>query len=257
MHHISDIFLIDLHEKSANNLIKHNSYLFLMDNVTIVLIEPQVPGNVGAVARVMANFSFSKLIIVNSLCDIKDKEAIDRAKHGIEILINAKICDISILKKFDLVVGTTAKLGNRYNIKRLPLAPKQLKDKIPKKGNIAIVFGNEGEGLTNEQVSMCDYVVNIPSDKKYPVLNLSHSVAVILYELFDAKPIHELMDKSQKDLINKLINDTLPYLGYTDKKKIENQKRTWNQIISKAGMTKREAFIIIGYLKKVFNNTKK
>ena len=227
-----------------------------MKNVTIMLVEPQTSGNVGAVARVMANFGFEKLIIVDPLCDIKDKEAVDRAKHGLFVLEKAKVKDMKFLNSFDLVVGTTAKLGNRYNIKRLPLTPKQLAEKIPKSGKVAILFGNEGEGLTNEQISVCDYVVNIPAHKSYPVLNLSHSVSVVLYELFsssilNSEPLYESIDAQQKKLINEFISKSLPKLGFTDSKKIERQKKTWNQVIAKSGMTKREAFIVMGFLKKV------
>ncbi|MFA6088317.1 MAG: RNA methyltransferase [Candidatus Woesearchaeota archaeon] len=224
-----------------------------MNNVTIVLIKPQIPGNIGAIARVMGNFAFQNLVIIEPKCDPFDKEALDRAKHAKPILESAKVKDISCLKEFDLVIGTTAKLGNKYNIKRLFVTPKQLKEKLPKKGKVAILFGNEGEGLSNEEVSLCDFVVYIPTNPEYPTLNLSHSVSVILYELFDAKPIHELMDKKQKDFINKLISENLPLLGFTDKMKTENQKRTWNQILSKSSMSKREAFIIMGYFKKSLN----
>jgi tRNA/rRNA methyltransferase len=228
-----------------------------MKNVSIVLVEPQTPGNIGAVARVMANFSFDNLIIINPLCDIFEKDAIDRAKHGKYVLDKSKQISFEELDKFDLVIGTTAKLGNRYNIKRLPISSKELIKKIPKKAKVALLFGNEGEGLTNEQIKKCDFIVNIPANKKYPVLNLSHSVTILLYELFDSKPDFESIDKNQKDLLNEVISGIIPLIGFKDPKKIEREKKVWNQIISKSSMTKREGFVILGFLKKVLNKVKK
>jgi len=203
-----------------------------MKNIDIVLIEPKTSGNVGAIARVMANFDFSKLVIVNSQCDINDDECRNRAKHAQTILDKAKQIDFEKLKKYDLIVGTTAKLGNQYNIKRLAITPKELKSKLPKNKKVAIVFGTEGDGLTNEQINMCDFVMSIPASSKYKTLNLSQSVGIILYELFDAKPSFDMVDRKQISLIDKLIDEIIPKVGISDEKKTATQKKTFRKLLN-------------------------
>ncbi|TAL57830.1 MAG: RNA methyltransferase, partial [Nanoarchaeota archaeon] len=79
--------------------------------ISIVLIRPEVAGNVGAVARAMSNFGFSKLVIINPVCDIKSKECLDRAKHAKNIILNAKIGNEKLLEEFDYVIATTSQLG--------------------------------------------------------------------------------------------------------------------------------------------------
>ena len=149
--------------------------------ISIILIEPKKSGNLGAVARAMANFGFDNLVLVNPKCKKTAKEAIKRAKHGLAVLKKAKV--VKKIPKMDTLIATTAMLGTDYNIPRSPISPAQLSKIIPSKGKVGIVFGREGPGLTNEEVLACDFVCTIPSSKKYPTLNLSHSVALVCYEL--------------------------------------------------------------------------
>jgi len=133
--------------------------------ISIVLIEPENPGNIGAITRVMANFGFESLFLVNPKCDHLSQEAKNRAKHAQEVLNNAKT--IKNLNKFDYLIATTAQIGTDYNLPRSPIKPEQLAKILPEKGNIALVFGREGIGLTNEEINKADFVVTIPTNKKY------------------------------------------------------------------------------------------
>ena len=91
--------------------------------IYIVLIEPEIEGNIGAIARSMKNFGLKNLILINPKADHTSDEARCRAKHAQDILDNIKIKDISFLKTMDNVFGTTAKLGTEYNIPRTPITP--------------------------------------------------------------------------------------------------------------------------------------
>lgn len=79
--------------------------------ISVILVEPETSGNIGAIARLMANFCMNDLILVNPKCNHLDNEGKARAKHGLRILKDAKISDISILKEFDCVIATTAMNG--------------------------------------------------------------------------------------------------------------------------------------------------
>ncbi|MBU1031280.1 MAG: RNA methyltransferase [Nanoarchaeota archaeon] len=227
--------------------------------ISIVLVEPENQGNIGAIARLIANFEFEKLILINPKCKIEE-EAYNRAKHAQKILKKAKISDFSKLKKFDYLIGTTAKLGSDYNIPRCPVTPEQLAEKISKlekKTKIAILFGREGTGLTNEELKMCDFTVTIPGSENYPTLNLSHAVGIILYELFkklsgDKRTVHiKSVSKREKDQIEKMFIEVLDKMTFSTPEKKETQKIVWKKIFGKSFLTKREAFAVMGFLKKL------
>jgi len=221
---------------------------------TVVLVEPETEGNVGAVARVMSNFGFDKLEIVNPKCDIFGKQSIDRAKHAVNILRSAKIVSWGEVLKHDTVVATTAQLGRDYNVCRVPLTPETLGKTA--KGDVAIVFGREGHGLSNDEVRECSFVVVIPSSIEQGVMNLSHAVAIILYELFkhsDKRKRGEgyrLASSEDKAQIMKLLEKKLLSMNFVTEQKRDTQRKVWQRILGKSFMTRREAFAIMGFLKK-------
>jgi len=221
--------------------------------IAIILIEPENPGNIGAVARVMKNFGFSSLILVNPKCKI-DQEARNRAKWANDILKKAKI--VKKMPKMHTLVATTSQLGTDYNIPRSPITPEQLAEKINVNKKIGIVFGREGSGLNNKEIEACDFVVTIPNHKKYPTMNLSHSVAVILYELFKGNQERigeqiKIADKKDKEHLLKLINSKLDKMEFATASKRKTQKIIWKRIIGKSFLTKREAFALMGFFKKL------
>jgi len=213
-------------------------------------MEPEKSGNVGAVARAMANFGFNKLVIINPKCNPLDEEAIRRAKHAKNMLKKAKIAKKDILKKFDVLIATTAVKGDDYNVARCSLDLEELKSKLKtcKGGNIGVLFGREGIGLTNKEVEQADFTVTITTSKKYKTMNLSHSVAVVLYELSKLKNKEKVPYATQKDkeilfnYINKTINNS-----DEDKSRKSVQKIVWKRVIGKAMITKRECFSLFGF----------
>lgn len=222
--------------------------------INVILVEPEKEGNIGAIARIMKNFDCENMFLINPKCSHLGKEALDRAKHAKEILVNAKIISFKDLEKFDYKIATTSQLGSDYNISRSPIKPAELL-KIIKPGNIALIFGREGIGMTNEEISKTDFVVTIPTSKKYPTMNLSHSVAIILYELFKEKenitshirPI----GKKELEQIERMFNNLLDNIKFTTPEKKETQKKVWKKTFSKSFLSKREAYAVMGLLKKL------
>jgi len=222
--------------------------------ITIVLVEPRNSGNLGAVARAMANFGFEKLVLVNPKCNPMSKTAKNRAKWAQDVLKKADVTrDFGYLKRFSTLIATTGKLGTDYNIPRSPITPENL-SKIAQK-NTAIVFGRENTGLTNEEINLCDFVVTIPASKKYPVMNLSHAVAVVLYEL--AKNRENISShivfaaKKEKQQLMKMLNKALDRMDFATKEKKNTQIKVWKRMIGKSFLTKREAFALMGFLRKI------
>ncbi|MBS1266620.1 MAG: tRNA (cytidine-2'-O-)-methyltransferase TrmJ [Candidatus Woesearchaeota archaeon] len=225
--------------------------------ITVVLFEIQTPGNLGAIARSMKNFGIKNLVLINPECSMDDQEALTRAMHAKDILANAKVKKTDYLKKFDIVVGTTAKTGSDYNISRVPITPKDFAKKTTNsKANIALLIGKEDIGLTNKEISKCDYIVKIPASKDYSTLNISHALAILLYEIFQAKDTQinkkfPPMTKTEKKIIFQKINNILDKMHFSTEDKRETQRKVWKRIIGKAMLTKREAFALLGFLRKL------
>lgn len=224
--------------------------------ITVLGVELASPGNIGAIARVMQNFGIEDLILIKPKCDYLSKEAMDRATHAKMVLINTK--QLPSLKdaknKFDTLVATTARTGTDYNIQRTPLTPEQFAKMVPKLGNIGIVLGREDHGLSNNEVSLCDFIVTIPSFKRNNPLNISHAAAVIFYEIFknnESKNTIAMASGTEKDALMKLINSFLDKIEFSTKEKRETQRKLWKRIIGKSMLTKREAFGLCGFFRKL------
>ena len=229
--------------------------------ISVVLMGVENSGNIGAVARAMKNFGINELILIEPKAEHLSDEAIRRAKHGKDVLEKAKIKKIGFLKNFDYVIGTTSKLGTDYNIQRTALMPWEVSEKInmaEKSLKIAVVFGRESIGLTNKEIRHCDFIATIPCVKEYSALNLSHAVAIMLYEITknyklkgQRKEDVEYATAKEKGLVMKEINGILNNVKFSTKYKKETQEKVWKRIFSKSMMTKREAFAVIGLLKKI------
>ena len=238
--------------------------------ITFVLMEPEVAGNVGAIARVMKNFGFKDLVIIDPKCDIKSIEAEGRAKHARDVLRRARIAKPSVLKDFHTVIATTSQLGTDYNIPRSPVTPDQLADILPegalsssKSPNIAILFGREGIGLRNEEVLDADFVLTIPTQRGYPTLNLSHSVAIVAYEVSkhrSTRKVHShipLATNLERRQLTKMLDEVLDRLDFATKERKETQKKVWKRVFSKSFMSKRESFAVMGFFRHLLNKLKR
>lgn len=156
-----------------------------MPRIRLILVEPENEGNVGAVARAMKNFGIEDLVLVRP-CSL-GVEARKRAMHGAPILSEAKTFDDieEALRGSDLVVGTSGiDTESERKFSRIALTPRELAVRIaPLDGTVALIFGRENFGLYDEELANCDLLVTIPAAKEYPILNLSHAAAILLYEL--------------------------------------------------------------------------
>ena len=157
------------------------------EDVCVVLVHPQNDGNIGAVARSMLNFGFSDLRIIGRSAEWSE-EARKRAKNAQSVLDGAQ-CHEKLedaVTDCSTVVGTS---GKREDGDKTTLRHFLLPDELPSRlsgvqGRVALVFGPEGKGLLNEELSECDLLVTIPTWEGYPILNLSHAVSVVCFSWF-------------------------------------------------------------------------
>ncbi len=155
--------------------------------IKIVLVEPQVPGNIGSTARAMKNFGLSSLRLVRP-CEYKVSETYWLGVHADDVIDAAGVYDTleDALRDVHWSVATT----NRTRFTHFPVhTPVECAAKIRETSpatNVALVFGRERNGLTNEEVHQCHVILTIPTFEASPALNLSHAVAVVLYDVYRA-----------------------------------------------------------------------
>jgi tRNA/rRNA methyltransferase len=153
----------------------------------MVLVRPHIAANLGAVARVMRNFGFSDLVLVAAAADPLDAEARKLSTHGEAILRQARVVGelAEAVAECVLVAGTSARTGGPFRTQS-ETAPDQIAAKLVEAaaaGPVALVFGPEASGLSNDEVSRCHHLIHIPARDDYPALNLAQAVAICLYEL--------------------------------------------------------------------------
>jgi tRNA/rRNA methyltransferase len=228
----------------------------------VVLVEPQHPGNLGAVARAMLNFGFDRLALVNPQCEIDDV-ALARAMHAKRVLTNAKTYKTlkAATRKSGFIVATsgiTSENDNQYG--RHPLTPRELGERVGSvRGEVALVFGREDYGLYNDELELADALVNIPTGGEYPIMNLSHAVAVVTYELFQpgakrAKPREAA--PVEKEKLNEFFDDLLDSIDYPAHRR-RNTKLMWRRMMGRAVPTKWEFYTLAGVLKDAAKGTRR
>ena len=184
--------------------------------LTIVLIGTSHPGNLGAICRSMLNYGFDKLRLVNPKCDHLDVEARNRAKHAGRIL---QTCESfksleEATSDCSLVVGTSGKreVGSKTTFRHFTY-PWEFSKRISQfNGKIALVFGEEGKGMSTDELEMCDFLATLPTWEGYPIANLSHAVNAFVYELHKERVINNQgKDNSIPDIVplERSINENL------------------------------------------------
>jgi tRNA/rRNA methyltransferase len=228
-----------------------------LDALSIVLVRPRFPENVGSVARVMKNMGLHRLILVDG-CSSLHPNAYKLASGAEEILERAEEFPTlgEAVSGMGCVVGTTSRRGKE----RTPfLSPRDLlKELIPLSitNSIALVFGPEREGLTNEELSLCRLTVRIPSSRAFPSLNLSHAVMILCYEFFQSSlPIKERpAELARTEDLEKMfehMEGTLLDIGFLEPKHPAPIMRVLRRLFGKSQLDPREVQILHGIWSKV------
>jgi TrmH family RNA methyltransferase len=232
----------------------------LLDNIYIVFVECESSGNIGFLARVMANFGLKNLVLIKP-CELKE-DAYYQAMHAKSIVENAvNYATYPTLKDFfksidiNFIVATTGTPGGSYNLSRIPIKPEELGKSLNFNSKIAILFGREGNGLYNEEINMCDIIVSIPTNPGYPIMNISHAAAIICYELFKNKnefPVEGLEEATsiEKEYLLKDMDEIIKKLDIPLHKE-KNGLKSFKNIINRAFITGREAHTLKGILRRI------
>ena len=154
----------------------------MFNNISFILHKPQLSENIGACARAMKNFNFSKLIIINPKPIYPNDKIVATSVGAREIIKKSKLYNNlePVMKNIDILISTTSRFRNK-NIKHIKL--NEL-NKIDFSKKVGFLFGPEASGLSNNEISFSSYVLQIPSNSKFKSLNLSHSLIIVAQTIF-------------------------------------------------------------------------
>ncbi|MBM4338075.1 MAG: RNA methyltransferase [Deltaproteobacteria bacterium] len=226
--------------------------IIVLDSISIILVRPRFPENIGSVARAMKNMGLHRLTVVNG-CSPLHMNAYKLASGGEDILERAEefIELREAISGMGCIVGTTSRQGKE----RAPLlTPRELTEQlipISQKNSIALVFGSEKEGLTNEELSLCHLYARILSSESFPSLNLAHAVMVLCYELFQSsvttsdRPT-QMASSEQMEKMFAHMERTLLDIGFLEAKNPKRIMRTLRRLFGRSQMEERDVRILQG-----------
>jgi tRNA/rRNA methyltransferase len=223
-----------------------------MPEISFVLVEPLHEGNVGFAARVMKNFGFSDLVLVNP-CPLADL-ALACAMHASDVLENARTMTMDeVFSGYQLIVAATGAYSKSVcRSTRMPYySPREIREQIRKvKGKVAILFGRENRGLSNDEVRKCDLICTIPASLDYPILNISHAVGIICYELADLPGgTYSLAGREEMERLYEHLDTFLDRIDHPDFKR-QNTLLMARRILGRTRLTTREVTTIHGILRR-------
>ena len=227
----------------------------ILDNVRIVLVGTLYCGNLGQVCRAMANMGLSDLALAAPNLDDDWELGEKFAVHAQDLLSSrVEYADLkSAIADCAFVVGTTARTGLYRQHVKTPreLAPELLQ--LAEQGKVAVVFGREDKGLTNEEIACCTHLIRIPVDPGYESINLSQAVLLCAYELFTATGNYQPpIEKSEPALsarklqLSSMWREMLLKIGFMKEDKADHMMQGIQRIFSRGVYSDDDVSIMMG-----------
>lgn len=229
-----------------------------LERVRIVLVNPQDSRNVGAACRAMKTMGVERLFVVGRP-DLNEYEAKTLAVHAGDVF-DARVAVDTLAEATDgcaLVAGTTRRTGKRRKVARLTPAELAARFASTDSAEMAVVFGSEADGLSDEDLSICSAAVTIPTSPDFPTLNLSHAVQIVCYELFKSiraqagKQFYSPIDgRRMNDLVETVIG-SLKSIGFFKLMGPEDMRVFLRDIFARARLSGAEADRLAGLFQKI------
>lgn len=238
--------------------------MMTLDNIRIVLVETSHPGNLGAAARAMKVMGLSRLYLVNPKCEVDD-EARARASGAVDVLEQAVVCNALD----DALAGTVlsaACTSRRRDLPHPAYTPRQAAPELlghAVSAPVALVFGSETFGLSNEHLMKCRWLLNIPTNPDYASLNLGAAVQVCAYELRCtqedatlALPEFQLAGHEEVERLMQAMEVSLVQWGFLDPAHPKRLMPRLRRFFARAGLEKEEVAIWRGIFNSPNNPTR-
>lgn len=232
-----------------------------MESISVVLVQPKNPGNIGAIARAMLNCGVKDLRLVLPQCDPLSDEAICRAREAKWVIEQAQI-HMSVDRA---VADRSRAWGTSRRARNLEvISVRQAAEKWQSDGkSTAYVFGPEDRGLSNDELEPCDGLISIPTSEAFPSLNLSHAVMITLYEAYAAhlasskapSTPKEIATSGQREGFYGHLEEALTKIGFLEHHNPVHIMRDLRNLFSRADLTEREVTILRGICRQILNRT--
>ena len=222
-------------------------------NISFILNKPQLSENIGACARAMKNFNFSNLIIIDPKPSFPNDKIYATSVGAKDIIKNAKLYNKieDSLVNFDYLIATSSRFRNK-NIEHINL--NDLKD-INFNKKIGFIFGSEASGLSNYEISYANCTISIPSNENFKSLNLSHSLILVCYSLFNlinkkkfkfskSNKIKKGSKKQIQIMINQCIKNLDKINFFTPKEKKATMLENFKNIFYRMEISEKEIRIL-------------
>ena len=230
----------------------------MKSNIRIVLVNTSHPGNIGAVARAMKNMCLESLYLVEPN-QFPSAEATARASGADDVLAKAVVCSTldEALEGCSFVAGASAR---DRSLSWPILNPRECAARVneeSKQHEVALIFGREHSGLTNEELEKCHYLVHIPSNPEYSSLNLSQAVQVLAYELMMDVPVEnatfseearELATADEMESFYTHLESAMTELRFLDSSHPRKLMRRMRRLFNRARPDRTEINILRGML---------
>jgi len=232
-----------------------------LKNIRIVLVRPTRPANIGAAARAIKNMGLSHLVLIQPE-DPLGSDAYALAYGAHDLLEAARIYKTlpRALARCRYVVGTTARTHKGYG-KPVSLMT-AMPDILARAGRhpVAILFGPESSGLSNDEIALCQTLVTIPTAEAHTSLNLAQAVMVVAYELMrtslvksgkSVRPPRDLADSDQRERFYRELKDLLTLIGFLKGTQGMRVLADLRRIFGRADLDPREVRILRGIIRQV------
>jgi tRNA/rRNA methyltransferase len=237
-----------------------------LDRIVVVLVRARNPNNIGAAARAMHDFGFHTLRLVNDYAVPFEtaRSAVDASAVMARAATFASVAEA--VADCTLVVGTTA-VGERalqHPLFALPEAAETIRNELARaahSGRIALLFGSEKTGLSNEELSHCNWLLTIPMQRheevRHPSMNLGQAVAVCLYELVRQKDAlgetsaPAAAEAGEVERMTLLLTEVLEQTGYTKRHPANCDEAQVRRLVLRMGVTASDAPVWMGVLRQV------
>ncbi|MFZ0426507.1 MAG: RNA methyltransferase [Acidobacteriota bacterium] len=228
------------------------------DNISILLVSPHSPGNVGATARAMKNMGLRRLRLVDP-CDPMAPESLSFAVDAADLLREAEVYETfeGAVADVQLVFGTTSARGRRMRAPLLDVREAGSRIRaLAENQRLCVAFGPERSGLTEAQLARCQYLINIPTSPELPTLNLAQAVLIVAYEIFtctgvEPDPDLGLADQSSLDRMFSHIESTLIRIGFLSTSNPGHIMRSIRRFLARADLTPRDVRILRGIMRQM------
>ena len=228
------------------------------DNISIVLNRPRYPENIGAAARAIRNMGIDRLLVVNPENFDLDRVRKLATRSAADLVGRIEIHESlgKALSEHNFVVGTTARLGGQ---RQVVLTPSKLAgDLVPisRENRIAVVFGPEDRGLSNEDLRYCHVLVNIPT-AEFSSLNLAQAVMIMCYEIYLAKAdkkapfVPRLANRYELDGMYEQVKEILVKISYINNENPDYWMNHLRHFLTRMRLRAREVSMIRGICRQI------